>query len=140
MVVTRAVFHPLASDVSLLGHGGCLSKILIVSRYNSAFYASLGVNDYKALVVTPGFLDNTVPFNRSDPDAAFALEMQELVPKLDVLDNAACIRAYARDLLDQRRNLLLVTDTPSNHSLLRGLYYHFAEAIVPGQVYHPYEW
>lgn len=88
--------------------------------------------------MTPDFVNGDTSYNASDPK--FVTHMQSIVPDLERLDNKACIQAYAHNLVDNRRNLLLVSSNTSDSSLLRGFDYQFADAIVPGFKYQPYSW
>ena len=60
------------------------------------------------------------------------------------LDNAACIRTYANDLLSEYRNVILMVSnsTTANNSLLNIFGYNnqMKEALILGQSRDPYEW
>lgn len=113
--------------------------MLKISRFNSAVFEGLSANEYNVLVVTEGFLSggawshgNGPPIRKNHSAPIYQLpqytspapiatvqRLQDNVTALDRLDNAACMKAYSKPLLSDRRNLLAVTSAkPINSSHL----------------------
>jgi len=113
--------------------------MLKISRFNSAVFEALSANEYNVLVVTEGFLSGEawshgdgppirknhsapiypLPQYTSAAPIATVQRLQDNVTALERLDNAACMKAYSKPLLSDRRNLLAVTSAkPINSSHL----------------------
>lgn len=142
-----------------------LSSIPLHLMYNSAFYSSIGVADYRTSIVTPGFEDGA-PFrvqgdifnpSAGDPCTgnstchsaveAMLSNVQADPDRFSRLDREACLVAYSNTLLTQRSNLILVTsgtdagDNNSDNSLLDDYYYAFNESIdLKRTRYEPFDW
>ncbi len=145
MVVLRAVFCATTSDV------GLLVVLLMVSlnlshRYNSVFFSSLATNSYNVLWATPDFAQGGAYNTKAFPgdDMCDVPQIHREAAKWTRLENAACIRTYADDLLSQYRNVILVVSnsTTANNSLFNIFGYDngMQKALREGSSRDPYEW
>ena len=127
-------------------------------RYNSAFYSSIAANSYEVFFMTGDYAsyraDQGMPpdgsAGRYDMSAS-AARLEELVGMtpgagtLELLDPGACLNAYARPLVTDRSNLIVVTKGESEGlngtALIREKLYNFPSSIANGRTqYDPYGW
>ena len=84
-----------------------LSSIPLHLMFNSAFYYSLGTNDYWLLVATVEFANG----GGWDQKAAWLTPpgpIQQQMQSYETLDRTDCIKAYAQDFVSDRRNVVLI--------------------------------
>ena len=115
------------------------------TRYNSAFFSSLATNDYNIVYATEDFVTGA-PFNNPSaiggawlPPGYNVTPVQEQIASYERLDNAACIEAYAKDFITDRRTLVIIASNSSTEggSLLGSDNY---ELSSPGFGWTPYNW
>lgn len=106
-----------------------LSSIPLHLMYNSSFFKSLVSNKYNYLIVTEDFI-NGAPFNNSYYDMSRRISGRQRNRLLDArqiqsdlahyarLDRVTCIESYATSFLTDRRNLVLVTNTKPQISII----------------------
>lgn len=112
-----------------------LSSLPLHFMYNSMVFYTISTYSYSVAIVSPEFLTGA-PFGNqaymkslegdSSPgrslreDAYERLEyLQAHLPSLQNLDKEACLRAYRKDFITDRGDLLVVSSASSNTSLLR---------------------
>lgn len=112
-----------------------LSSLPLHFMYNSMVFYTISTYSYSVSIVSPEFLTGA-PFGNqahveslegdSSPgrslraDAYERLEyLQAHLPSLQNLDKEACLRAYRKDFITDRGDLLVVSSASSNTSLLR---------------------
>ncbi|ETN41729.1 uncharacterized protein HMPREF1541_03665 [Cyphellophora europaea CBS 101466] len=141
-----------------------LSSIPLHLVYNSAFYSSIGVSDYRIDLVAPGFVNgepfevtdnsfiNGITYDRCGTNSTCMAAVENLLANARIetdqkrvqrLDPAACLAAYANPLLTDRSNLVLVTsgEPTGNNSLLVDHHYAFEQAIdLQRTRYEPFDW
>lgn len=112
-----------------------LSSLPLHFMYNSMVFYTISTYSYSVAIVSPEFLAGApfgnqayieslegYPLPGSSPreDAYKRLEyLQAHLPSLQKLDKAACLRAYRKDFMTDRGDLLVVSSASSNTSLLR---------------------
>ena len=145
MVVSGIVFCATPFDVGFARHA--LRPALNLShRYNSVFFSSLATNSYNVLWASPEFADGGAYNTKTFPgdDMCDIAQIHREAANWDRLDNAACMRTYANDLLSQYRNVILVVSDPTtaNNSLLKIFGYDngMQKALREGASRDPYEW
>ncbi|ETN37422.1 uncharacterized protein HMPREF1541_08413 [Cyphellophora europaea CBS 101466] len=135
-----------------------LSSAPLHLMYNSAFYSSIAANSYEVFFMTGDYAsyraDQGMPpdgsAGRYDMSAS-AARLEELVGMtpgagtLELLDPGACLNAYARPLVTDRSNLIVVTKGESEGlngtALIREKLYNFPSSIANGRTqYDPYGW
>ena len=91
--------------------------LMFLCSYNSVFYPSLSANDYFIFAVNQAFIDSPT-FNTSSLPTdelgywsflASDLNQEAYSGRLQRLEKADCIEAYASDYLHDRSNLFLVS-------------------------------
>jgi hypothetical protein len=119
-----------------------LSSVPLHLMYNSSFYKSIATNDYNLYFVRQDFVDGK-PFVANsttyDPFQTY-IDPRDIQTSIvnnpdtwERLDKAACINAYATNFLDNRRNLVLVSDNSTgqaNESLLTTELYLFTPIVA----------
>ena len=97
------------------------------------------------MYATEDFVTGAPFYNTSAVDEVWApvgynvTRVQEQIASYEKLDNAACIDAYAKDFITDRRTLVIIASNSSTESgsLLGGDNY---ELCLPGQPWSPYNW
>jgi hypothetical protein len=141
----------------------CLWGLLIVSSlplhlmFNSVLFTSLATNDYNVLFVTPNFttggnFSTANGFNTGNFQPPSYKEDLEVVQQrigrneFDRLEKVDCIKAYAVDLLTDRRTLVVVSSNASTHGNGAVLGSGNQEYVKPerwytlAEGYNPYTW
>ncbi|KIV87479.1 hypothetical protein PV11_03022 [Exophiala sideris] len=119
-----------------------ISSIPLHLIYNSVFFSALATNNYSVLYTSPDFI-NGASYNTSafpDTNDLNVTDIQSNAKQYDVLDNEDCIKAYAKDFVEARRNVIVVVkDPPANQgSLFKVEDNEFPEVITPK--YNAYAW
>ncbi|KEF63202.1 uncharacterized protein A1O9_01179 [Exophiala aquamarina CBS 119918] len=126
-----------------------LSSVPLHLMYNSVFFSSLSTNSYNVLYATQDFVEGGLYDTQKFPgdDMCDIPQIRRQASSWERLDNAACIRTYANDLLSQYRNVILVvsnssSSTAANNSLLDILGYDntMTALLLRGQSRDPYQW
>lgn len=106
----------IGAKKSILWWGLGVSSVPLHLLYNSVFFSAISTNNYRIAWVTEGFSEGA-PFNRTKwfyeqvLDRVPLTEIQEKAATFDNLTNEECIRAYAKDFVSARRDVLLVVDS-----------------------------
>jgi hypothetical protein len=147
VVVFGFVFSSTSFNVSV-ACGGLPSEssndFRRIHRYNSAFFSSLATNDYNIVYATENFVTGA-PFDAEAIGATWlppgydVTPVQEQIASYERLENAACIEAYAKDFITDRRTLVIIASNSSTDggSLLGSDSY---ELSSPGTGWAPYDW
>ncbi|KIW21469.1 hypothetical protein PV08_02049 [Exophiala spinifera] len=119
-----------------------ISSIPLHLVYNSIFYSALATNNYSILYASQSFVDlaayNETKFpNTRDLNIT---DVQSRAKSFERLNNADCIHAYARDFVEDRRNVIVVVkDPPANQGSLFNITQNdFPEVITPK--YNAFSW
>ena len=145
MVVFGFVFSSASFDVSVLVKDRHRNLLTDFHRYNSAFFSSLATNDYNIVYATEDFVTGA-PFQNTNaigggwqPPGYNVTPVQEQIASYERLENAACIEAYAKDFITDRRTLVIIASNSSTEggSLLGSDNY---ELSSPGTGWTPYNW
>jgi hypothetical protein len=132
-----------------------LSSIPLHLLYNSAFFQSSNARGYAVFAMTADWQSYTAADDISRNDvfdqdansiaAEYLADLVQHPERLESLDPLKCLDAYARPMVSDRSNLILVTNnqtTAANGSpLLDHVFYNFLEAATQGSDnYKPYYW
>lgn len=134
----------------------CLSSAPLHLLYNSAFYASLANRSYDVWFMTPDYesytADQGIPVGggHDGRDAEVATHIEDMIrdsdsDRVETLDPAACLNAYARILVTDRSNLIIVakneTRTSNESAVMAAEVYSFDDALSNGAAsYTPFSW
>jgi hypothetical protein len=98
-----------------------LSSLPLHTFWNSVVFQTLSTNNYYALAVAEDFLDGAAWVDPSNGTSSWELDglwgsIQDLQRKaqnssLTRLDRTDCIRAYGREIITSRRNVVMVTNS-----------------------------
>jgi hypothetical protein len=118
-----------------------LSSVPLHLMYNSSFYSSIAAMDYDYMVVGPGpepYANiNRETSNTGREHLLTLLDLPESSSRIERLDPAACLDAYAREYMTVRSNLIIV----AKDATYNGTADAFQES--PGQdsfTYEPFSW
>ena len=100
-----------------------LSSIPLHLLYNSALYKSIVTNDYNIVFAQESFLDGVLTYNNTW-DISNAVDLKAIQRNITTdagnryerLDKASCIKTYATDFIDKRRNLVFIL-SPGNATI-----------------------
>ncbi|KAK6384427.1 uncharacterized protein PV06_10934 [Exophiala oligosperma] len=120
-----------------------ISSVPLHLVYNSVFYSALATNNYSILYASQGFVDQSAAYNETEFPNTQDLnvtDVQSRAKSFDRLDNKDCIHAYARDFVEDRRNVIVVVKDPpaDKGSLFKVAQNDFPEVITPK--YNPFSW
>ncbi|KAJ9604505.1 hypothetical protein H2200_011341 [Cladophialophora chaetospira] len=117
---------------------------LIDLRYNSVFYSALATNNYSVLYTSQSFIQGATYDKTKFPDtgACNVTEVQAgaRAGNYTVLNNEDCIHAYARDFVEDRRNVIVVVKNPPSNE---GSVFNITQNEFPEKItsqYNPYAW
>ena len=103
-----------------------LSSLPLHLLYNSAVYESLTANEYNLWTA----LEPSSSWNSSDAASAKLVQLAQ-ANELERLESKACIQAYGRDFVSDRRDLVLIVSNLSAPLFLRSTQYPLDD---------PYNW
>jgi len=116
--------------------------LLTTTRYNSVFYSALATNNYNVLYIDEDFVTGAQYDRQLFPDNAECnvTDIQSRATEFERLNNKDCIDLYAKDFVEDRRNVLVVVkNAPANDgSLLKRTVNEFPEKI--SAAYNAFEW
>ena len=137
----------------------CLSSAPLHLMYNSAFYASIANRSYDIWFMTPDYesftadQDLLVGSGHRGQEAEVATHIEDMIrlsadsdsDRVEILDPAACLNAYARILVTDRSNVIIVTKnetrTSNETALIKEELYSFDNALTKGGAsYTPFSW
>lgn len=139
MVGPGNIINPSSSHVGARTAAGRIK--LTVSRYNSVFFSALATNNYSILYATQDFVQGGSYDQQEFPDTEplNITDVQARASQFERLDNEDCIRAYAKDFIEDRRNVIaIVKNVTGEPSLLHVSEQEFPAHITPQ--YNPYAW
>ncbi|KIX08225.1 uncharacterized protein Z518_02881 [Rhinocladiella mackenziei CBS 650.93] len=119
-----------------------ISSIPLHLVYNSIFYSALATNNYSVLYASQSFLQgasyDTVKF--PDTEACNITDIRSRLNEFIILNNEDCIHAYAKDFVEDRRNVIVVVQNPpaSEGSLFKTTENEFPAEIT--NAYNPFAW
>ena len=97
-----------------------LSSFPLHLLWNSVVFETRSTNEYVTIRATTSFLDGgywQIPSpDENTTHVVTNLQLSAQHDQLERLGNSDCIRAYAQNFIENRRNLILVTDRPANGS------------------------
>lgn len=134
-----------------------ISSLPLHLMFNSVFFTSIATNDYNVVFATENFTTganfstangfNTRYFQPpSYKEDLSSVQQQIARSEFERLENADCIRAYAVDLLTERRTLVLISSNSSTHGNGAVLGSGNQEYVKPErwytlqEGYNPYTW
>lgn len=116
--------------------------MLTSTRYNSVFYSALATNNYNVLYVNEDFVGGAEYDKQRFPDNAECnvTDIQTRASGFDRLTNDKCISVYAKDFVEDRRNVLVVVKNPPTNegSLLNITLNEFPQKITTE--YNAFSW
>lgn len=112
----------------------CSDGDVVIGRYNSVIFASIGTNNYMVISINSAFLTAKSPSFESiigrmpaaDWNMTMDLRKAASNGSLERLDNLACIQAYAQDYVSGRSNVLLIS---TDHNATALPEYYFSDTI-----------
>jgi hypothetical protein len=120
-----------------------VSSIPLHLLYNSVFYSALATNNYSILYASQDFVQNG-PYDRTKfPDSSdlnITAIQQNSNHNYTFLDNEDCIKAYARDYVENHRNVIVIVKNPPSD---QGSLFKIAENEFPPVInnsYNPFKW
>ena len=134
-----------------------LSSLPLHLMFNSVFFVSIATYDYNVIFATPNFTTgadfstangrNTVYFQPpSFKENLTSVQSSVMQQEWERLENADCIRAYANDLITDRRHVVVVSSNASIHDTGSVIGSQNQEYILPErwyvlqEGYDPYTW
>lgn len=111
--------------------------------YNSVFYSALATNNYSVLYASQDFIQGASYDKTKYPDseACNVTDIQARASKdFVVLNNEDCIHAYARDFVEDRRNVIVVVKNPPTNE---GSLFNITDNEFPQKItseYNPFAW
>ncbi|EXJ94235.1 hypothetical protein A1O1_02628 [Capronia coronata CBS 617.96] len=119
-----------------------ISSIPLHLVYNSIFFSALATNNYNVLYASESFVDgNSYDTTRfADTGACNVSDIQSRAKNFLALSNQDCIHAYAKDFVEDRRNVIVVVKNPpaGQGSLFRVAANEFPPVITTK--YDPFSW
>ncbi|KAK5047311.1 hypothetical protein LTR84_006833 [Exophiala bonariae] len=121
--------------------------------FNSSFFSSIASMNYSSVLATPGFLQGdrfdlnstkyvTGSYGSSAYTEQALTRLQEEVmtnrTQFERLENAACILAYANDLITNRRSVIMVTSDDSPRA--NGSVLSFTTGVTAMPQSYSYDW
>ncbi|RVX74197.1 hypothetical protein B0A52_02029 [Exophiala mesophila] len=99
-----------------------LSSVPLHLVYNSVFYSALATNNYNILYASEGFVNGDA-YNKElfpdDEDRNVTDIQARIAVDFESLTNEQCIARYAKDFVEDRRNVIvIVKDPPANQGSL----------------------
>ncbi|KIW64190.1 hypothetical protein PV04_09143 [Phialophora macrospora] len=121
-----------------------LSSVPLHLVYNSVFYSALATNNYSVLYASQSFVQGATYDKNKFPDTeecnVTEIQAGARAGNFTVLNNEDCIHAYARDFVEDRRNVIVVVkDPPTN----QGSLFKIADNEFPEKItsqYNPFAW
>lgn len=142
MVDSGDFVNPSALGVSGVGTDAG-SGLTDSPRYNSVFYSALATNNYSVLYASQDFIQGASYDKAKYPDteACNVTDIQARASKeFVVLNNEDCIHAYARDFVEDRRNVIVVVKNPPTNE---GSLFNITDNEFPQKItsaYNPFAW